>query len=125
VRLIDSVPNSQLWCHLWLDVHAWQPSRKEHQFVWWGCCLLPLLGVFPGKEHQFVFHGGTRVLCSANKSTGDKRKVLAGGGLGQMVGKWRIRASPAALNMWSSRAKWDEEKLKYAGLAQGDRFGSS
>lgn len=48
-----------------------------------------------------------------------KRKVLPGAGLGQMVGKWLIRASPAAFDMWFSRVRLDEEKSKSAGLAPG------
>ncbi len=36
-----------------------------------------------------------------------------------------LRASPAVLRMWSCKVKWDEEKSKYAGLAQENGFASA
>jgi hypothetical protein len=38
---------------------------------------------------------------------------------------WVVRASPAVLSMWFQTAKLDEEKSKYAGLAEENGFGSS
>jgi hypothetical protein len=39
--------------------------------------------------------------------------------------KGHIRASPALLSIWSCTVQLDEEKSKYAGLAQENIFGSA